>query len=211
MLTYLLVGNCGVPAADTPGSEGGRLQTFRIQIAGLVILRSAAMHPHFIAARSLLDWCASPGVPILHGADTSTLTRRLPEHCMMQGGLYPATRDRDKAVAFARRRLVFSIRPPGVLTAPATLRRGDPCTVAAVWCKHPVETGQMYSRLRHQCRQPGDKIQGAFLEALHHFRPVVLEVVGTSTPRFVAAASIRLWADDLAAHASVLPSEIDVS
>ena len=51
----------------------------------------------------------------------------------------------------------------------------------------------------------------AFLEALHHFRPVVLEGARASAPRLVAAASIRLWADDHAACASVLSPEIDAS
>ena len=102
VLTYPLVGNYGVPPVGSPGSEGGRLQSRRIQIAGLVIQRLAAQHSHFLAAQSLSEWCAGHGVPILHGVDTRTLTRRLREHGTMRGWLYPATLDRDAAQAEAR-------------------------------------------------------------------------------------------------------------
>lgn len=102
VLTYPLVGNYGVPPADAPGFEGGRLQSGRIQVAGLVIQRLAAQHSHFLAARSLSDWCAGHGVPILHGVDTRALTRRLREHGTMQGWIYPASLDRDEAIATAR-------------------------------------------------------------------------------------------------------------
>lgn len=101
VLTYPLIGNYGVPLAGGPGGEAGRLQSDRIQVAGLVIQRLAAQHSHFLAARSLADWCASHGVPILHGVDTRTLTRRLRERGTMQGWLYPATLGRDEAVATA--------------------------------------------------------------------------------------------------------------
>ncbi len=39
----------------------------------------------------------------------------------------------------------------------APLRRSHQGAVLAVQCKHPVETGEVNSRLRHQGRQSGDE------------------------------------------------------
>jgi carbamoyl-phosphate synthase small subunit len=97
VLTYPLVGNYGVPAAAEATLEGGRLQSGRIQVAGLVVQRLSPLHSHFLAQRSLADWCAHYDVPILEGVDTRSLTRRLRERGTMQGWLYPGTLDRDEA------------------------------------------------------------------------------------------------------------------
>ena len=49
------------------------------------------------------------------------------------------------------------------------------------------------------------------LKTLHHLFPMVLEGVGTSSPRLVAKPSISLRADDNAARESVLSPLIDAS
>ena len=51
----------------------------------------------------------------------------------------------------------------------------------------------------------------ALLKTLHHLLPMVLKDVRTSAPRLVAQPSIRFWANDDAACASVLAPPIDAS
>jgi len=97
VLTYPLIGNYGVPLATAAALEAGRLQSGRIQVAGLVVQRLSPLHSHFLAQESLADWCARYDVPILEGVDTRSLTRRLRERGTMQGWLYPGTLGRDEA------------------------------------------------------------------------------------------------------------------
>jgi carbamoyl-phosphate synthase small subunit len=70
------------------------LETFqsdRVQVQGLVVQRLSSHHSHHLAGRSLGEWLATSGVPILSGVDTRQLTIRLRERGTMQGWLYPET------------------------------------------------------------------------------------------------------------------------
>ena len=101
VLTYPLIGNYGVPAADTTAPESGRLQSGRIQVAGLVVQHLSKHVSHFSACETLGSWCERHSVPILHGVDTRALTQRLRERGTMQGWLYPGGIDREEAQRLA--------------------------------------------------------------------------------------------------------------
>jgi hypothetical protein len=64
-----------------------------------------------------------------------------------------------RGAPFARCRLL-PIPRRGMLASPAPLGRRHPRAVFAVRRKHPVETGEIESRLGHQGRQPGDEVEG---------------------------------------------------
>ncbi len=90
VLTYPLIGNYGVPATDSDDLVS-TFQSKRVQVEGLVVQRLSEHFSHHLAERSLGDWLAASGVPILQGVDTRQLTIRLRERGTMQGWLYPDT------------------------------------------------------------------------------------------------------------------------
>lgn len=98
VLTYPLVGNYGVPTGADEAFEHGRLQSDRIQVAGLIVQQLSGHMSHFAAHEPLDAWCRRHDVPILHGVDTRALTQRLREQGTMQGWLYPASLSRDEAL-----------------------------------------------------------------------------------------------------------------
>lgn len=97
VLTYPLIGNYGVPAADGTAPGSGRLQSGRIQVAGLVVQHLSEHVSHFAAHETLDAWCERHSVPILHGVDTRALTQRLRERGTMRGWLYSSTLGREEA------------------------------------------------------------------------------------------------------------------
>lgn len=97
VLTYPLIGNYGIPSPTDAAPERGRLQSSRIQVAGLVVQHLSQHVSHFSAAQSLDAWCRQHEVPILHGVDTRALTQLLREHGTMPGWLYPASLSREEA------------------------------------------------------------------------------------------------------------------
>jgi carbamoyl-phosphate synthase small subunit len=88
VFTYPLIGNYGVPAADPR-----RLESDRIQVAGVVVARLAPFYSHQGSDRSLADWLAAAGVPGLEGVDTRALTRHLRHQGTMLGKLLPGAAD----------------------------------------------------------------------------------------------------------------------
>ncbi len=102
VMTYPLVGNYGVPAADSdlgrdPNSPGGigscptsRFESDRIQVAGLVVSSVHNDKSCPDAARSLHEWLAEESVPGIEGVDTRYLTLRLRERGTMLGRIRPA-------------------------------------------------------------------------------------------------------------------------
>jgi carbamoyl-phosphate synthase small subunit len=98
VLTYPLVGNYGVPMAADGARECGRLQSGRIQVAGLIVQQLSGHMSHFAAHESLDVWCRRHDVPILYGVDTRALTQRLREQGTMPGWLYPDSLSRDEAL-----------------------------------------------------------------------------------------------------------------
>ncbi len=77
VMTYPLIGNYGVTAAD-----GESRQPW---IRGLVVKELCDRPSHWQAVGSLSDYLAGCGVPILAGLDTRALTRHLRSHGTMRG------------------------------------------------------------------------------------------------------------------------------
>jgi carbamoyl-phosphate synthase small subunit len=111
VLTYPLIGNYGVPVHGERGGEVRRLQSDRIQVAGLVVQRLSEHASHFTARTTLDAWCRDHAVPILHGVDTRVLTQRLRERGTMPGWLFPSSLNletaRREAVSIEMRSDVF--------------------------------------------------------------------------------------------------------
>lgn len=80
VLTYPLIGNYGVPSAETDESGIPRhFESDKIQIRGLVTSNYHGEYHHWNASRSLGDWLETESIPGLFGVDTRALTRHLRE------------------------------------------------------------------------------------------------------------------------------------
>ncbi len=77
VMTYPLIGNCGVTAGD-----GESRQPW---IRGLVVKELCDRPSHWQAVGSLSDFLADHGVPVLAGIDTRALTRHLRSRGTMRG------------------------------------------------------------------------------------------------------------------------------
>jgi carbamoyl-phosphate synthase small subunit len=139
VFTYPLIGNYGVPAGDL-----SRLESDRIQVAGVVVARLARFHRHAGADRSLAEWLEQSGVPGLEGVDTRALTRHLREAGTMLGKLLPQGGDVPWDDPNARNLL------PEV-SVPRPVERGTGSrTVVLVdlGCKRSIETSLVARGLR---------------------------------------------------------------
>ena len=77
VMTAPMIGNYGVNAED--------MESARPQVSGVVV-RELCRHPsNWRATRSLDDWLAEAGVPVIEGIDTRRLTRHLRERGAMRG------------------------------------------------------------------------------------------------------------------------------
>jgi carbamoyl-phosphate synthase small subunit len=85
VLTYPLIGNYGVPAADRDAFESAR-----IQASGLIVATAHSDQSHATAARSLHQWLSEESVPGVEGIDTRGLTILLRERGTMLGRILPA-------------------------------------------------------------------------------------------------------------------------
>jgi len=101
VMTYPLIGNYGVPAAD----RTERFESDRIQVKGLVTSSIQSDTTHATAARSLPDWLTASGVPGLSGIDTRQLTIRLRERGTMLGRIVPATEPSESIALFDPNRI----------------------------------------------------------------------------------------------------------
>jgi len=84
-LTYPIVGNYGVPAADM---ENGMLKYFEsnaLHITGLIISDYSKDYSHWNASKSLGAWLKEFQVPGIYGIDTRELTKILREKGTMLG------------------------------------------------------------------------------------------------------------------------------
>ena len=79
VLTYPLIGNYGVSADYTGDLLGGRFESDRPQISGLIVAAVSMQHNHWNAAKSLAEWLHKHEVPALAELDTRALTKRLRE------------------------------------------------------------------------------------------------------------------------------------
>ena len=73
VFTYPLIGNYGVPSARV----SARLESDRIQVAGVVVSSDSRFYRHEQADTALHEWLAGGGVPGLSGVDTRALTLHL--------------------------------------------------------------------------------------------------------------------------------------
>lgn len=93
--TYPLIGNYGVPGAET---EFGMLKFFesdRIQVTALIVSDYSAEYSHWNAERSLGNWLISHKIPALFGIDTRTLTQLIREKGAMPGKVIINGKDVD--------------------------------------------------------------------------------------------------------------------
>ncbi len=85
VLTYPLVGNYGVPAAEKGTQVTARFESDRIHVAGLVVAEVCDRPSHWQSTRSLDEWLQEERVPGVFGVDTRLLTKRLRERGTMLG------------------------------------------------------------------------------------------------------------------------------
>ena len=83
--TYPLIGNYGVPDADTADGLPVHFESEAIHVAGLVIADYSDDYSHWNSARSLGAWLTEHRVPGLCGVDTRALTQRLRERGTLRG------------------------------------------------------------------------------------------------------------------------------
>lgn len=85
-LTYPLVGNYGVPSAES-GNDGleAFMESGRIYPAGLIVGDYSEQFSHWNAKESLSEWLKREKVPGITGIDTRALTQKLREAGVMMG------------------------------------------------------------------------------------------------------------------------------
>ncbi len=93
-LTYPLIGNYGVPAAQ-PELQAHPFESDRIQITALVVSEVSAEFSHWNAARSLDEWLRGERIPGIAGIDTRALTKHLRERGSMVGKIVVGDQDID--------------------------------------------------------------------------------------------------------------------
>jgi carbamoyl-phosphate synthase small subunit len=77
VMTAPMIGNYGVNAED--------MESERAQVSGVVVRELSRQPSNWRSTRSLDDWLASAGVPVLEGVDTRRLTRHLRDRGAMRG------------------------------------------------------------------------------------------------------------------------------
>ena len=90
VFTYPLIGNYGVP-----GNLLERLESDRVQVAGVVVGTASNFHHHAEADRSMASWLSEAGIPGLSGVDTRALTRHLRTAGTMLGKVVADGQDVD--------------------------------------------------------------------------------------------------------------------
>jgi carbamoyl-phosphate synthase small subunit len=85
VLTYPLVGNYGVPKADSENDLYKFFESDRMHISALVISDYSAEYSHWNAERSLGDWLKENRIPGIFDVDTRMITKLLREKGSMLG------------------------------------------------------------------------------------------------------------------------------
>lgn len=83
--TYPLIGNYGVPNADTENRLLKHFESDRVQVAGLVVSEYSDHYSHWNATQSLSVWLTENRIPAITGIDTRALTKKLREKGTMLG------------------------------------------------------------------------------------------------------------------------------
>merc|ERR550539_1096011 len=93
VMTYPLIGNYGVPDVNAVDEFGilKYLESSKIQVAGLVIADYSRGYSHWRAEESLAKWLQREGVPAIYGVDTRMITKKVREHGVMLGKLFPSS------------------------------------------------------------------------------------------------------------------------
>ncbi|MBU2213195.1 glutamine-hydrolyzing carbamoyl-phosphate synthase small subunit [Patescibacteria group bacterium] len=84
--TYPLIGNYGVPSAES--NEWGFSANFeseQIHVRGVIVAQQSPDFSHFKAVSSLSNWMEHHKIPGITGVDTRALTKKLREHGVMLG------------------------------------------------------------------------------------------------------------------------------
>ena len=87
VLTYPLIGNYGVPGAETKDNLSKHFESDKIQISALIVSDYSLSYDHWNAAKSLSEWLKEYDIPALCGIDTRALTKKLREKGTMLGKL----------------------------------------------------------------------------------------------------------------------------
>jgi carbamoyl-phosphate synthase small subunit len=132
VLTYPLVGNYGVPAAEKIAGVEQTFESEKIQIAGLVVSEYSEKYSHHAAVRSLADWLKSEGIPALTGVDTRALTQTLREHGAILGKLEVGTQKVKAWYDPGAENIVARISPTEAKFYPAAKKNAK--TVAILDC-----------------------------------------------------------------------------
>ncbi len=77
VMTAPMIGNYGVNSDD--------MESERPQVSGVIVRELSRRPSNWRATRSLDEWLASAGIPVLEGVDTRRLTRHLRERGAMRG------------------------------------------------------------------------------------------------------------------------------
>jgi carbamoyl-phosphate synthase small subunit len=88
-LTYPLIGNYGVPPAQSEGGLPRFFESNRIHIKGLLVTDYSFEYSHWNAARSLGEWLTEYGIPAVYGIDTRAITKHIRQRGVMLGKIVP--------------------------------------------------------------------------------------------------------------------------
>jgi len=94
-LTYPLIGNYGVPHAQTVGGLLDAFESDQIHIQGLIMTDYSFEYSHWNAEKSLDAWLQEHNVVGLYGVDTRQLTKKLRQRGSMLGKIVMTGQDRD--------------------------------------------------------------------------------------------------------------------
>jgi len=87
-LTYPLIGNYGVPKANSETETPPvYFESDGIKVKGLVLQNLCQLPSHWASSRTLHDWLVDEGIPGIYGIDTRQLTKKLREKGVMLGVL----------------------------------------------------------------------------------------------------------------------------
>jgi len=87
-LTYPLIGNYGVPKANSETEiPPAYFESDGIKVRGLVLQNLCQSPSHWASSRTLHDWLLEEGIPGICGIDTRQLTKKLREKGVMLGVL----------------------------------------------------------------------------------------------------------------------------
>lgn len=131
VFTYPLIGNYGVPAGRPE-----RLESERVQVAGVVVARLSRFYSHASSDLSLDEWLKDAGIPGVMGVDTRRLTRHLRSHGSMLGKLLVDGADVEQDDPNAR-----NLLPEVSVAEPRDLGKGSKRIILVdLGCKRGIET-----------------------------------------------------------------------